>query len=155
MWDAVWSKEDEDCELLYMHDRQTPLVLEILVRPFYLIWWIISDKFPNLMKMCEKMSAIVSDSSLLKANDVRLKNKSFWTKVCVRCDLGIVENAKHIVMQCPHYQDIRQEMLDDLEQLQCDELSEALRNAQECFYIFMGKQPDNMLYHWEIHHQNL
>ena len=144
VWDAVWNKEDEDCDSLYMNGRRVPLVLEILVKPFYLIWWIISDKYPKLMKMCEKMSAIVTDSSLLKAHDVRLKKKSYWTKVCVKCNLGSVEDTMHIVMQCPHYQNIRQEMHTDLEHLNCEEISGALRNAQECFHIFMGKQPVNV-----------
>ena len=126
-----------------MYGRETPLVFENTSQTV-LIWWIISDNFPKLMKMCEKMSAIVTDSSLLKASDVRLKNKSFWSKVCVRCELGIVEDAKHVVMQCPYYQNIRQEMLDEIEQLQCEGISDALRNAQDSFYILLAKQPANI-----------
>ena len=73
VWNAMWQKEDEDCDLLYKQEREIPLVLSIIERPYYLIWWIISDKYPNQMRMCEKMAAIVTDSSLLKASDVRLR----------------------------------------------------------------------------------
>ena len=144
VWEAVWRKEDEDCVTLYIQGRDIPLVLMILERPFYLIWWIISDKFPNLMKMCEKMSAIVSESSLLKANDVRLKNKSFWSKVCVRCDLSIIEDAKHVIMQCPFYENLRQDMYEEIEQLNCESITNALRNAQDSLYFLLGKQPEGV-----------
>ena len=144
VWDAVWRKEDEDCDTLYIQGRDIPLVLRILDRPFYLIWWIISDKFPNLMKMCEKMSAIVSDSSLLKANDVKLKNKSFWSKVSVRCNLSIIEDAKHVIMQCPFYENLRQDMYEEIELLNCESITTALRNAQDSLYFLLGKQPEGV-----------
>ena len=103
VWKAVWDKEDEDCNILYKQNREVPMLFNVIDKTYYLIWWIISDKHPNLMRMCEKMSAIVTNSSLLKSDDLRLKGKSFWSKVCERCNLGIREDAKHVIMQCPFY----------------------------------------------------
>ena len=141
VWDAVWRKEDEDCDILYTQNRTIPLVLRIMERPFYLIWWIISDRLPRSMKMCEKMTAIVTESSLLKANDLRLKNKSFWSKACVRCDLSSLEDIRHIVMQCPYFEYIRQEMFDEIEQLNCNSISNSLRSGVDILLILLGKQP--------------
>ena len=141
VWDAVWRKEDEDCDTLYTQNRTIPLVLRIMERPFYLIWWIISDRLPRSMKMCEKMTAIVTESSLLKANDLRLKNKSFWSKACVRCDLSSLEDIRHIVMQCPYFEYIRQEMFDEIEQLNCNSISNSLRSGVDILLILLGKQP--------------
>ena len=91
VWEKIWKMEDKDCNRMYIDGRDTPMLFKVLSKPYYLIWWIISDQYP-------KMAAIVSDASKLKANDVKLKSSSFWAKTCTRCDLGLIENAKHIVM---------------------------------------------------------
>ena len=96
------------------------------------------------MKMCEKMAAIVTDSSLLKSNDVRLKDETFWAKVCCSCDLGINENSKHVIMQCPFYENTKQVMFNEIEQMQCEEVKPALMNAAEMLPILLGKQPENV-----------
>ena len=90
------------------------------------------------------MAAIVSDSSLLKATDVRLKGKSFWAKTCNKCDLGIVEGAKHITMQCPFYEDVRKEMYEEIKRLRCESIDNALNNAPDSFHLLLGKQPDGV-----------
>ena len=94
--------------------------------------------------MCEKMASIVTDSSLFKTNDVRLKNKSFWSKVCVKCDLSIIEDVRHVVLQCLHFENIRREMFNEIDHLNCDMINNALGNAQENLYILLGKQPENV-----------
>ena len=144
VWDAVWEKEDGDCSTIYRHNREAPLLFSVIEKPYYLIWWILSDSRPSLMKMCEKMTAIVTESSLLKANDVRLKNRSFWTKVCDKCTLGIKEDAKHLIMQCPYFDSKKKAMYDEIEQMQCEEVNTALGNAAEVLPILLGKQPDSV-----------
>ena len=120
------------------------MLFTIIDKTYYLIWWIISDRFPKMMGICEKMGAIVSDASLLKSNDVNLKNKSFWTKTCTKCELGIIENAKHILMQCRFYEEDRREMYQEIAGLECEEINEALNEMTEVFPIIMGKQPENV-----------
>ena len=66
VWKAVWEKEDEDCTILYKQNREIPLLFNVIDKTYYLLWWIISAKHPSLMGMCEKMSAIVTNASLLK-----------------------------------------------------------------------------------------
>ena len=144
VWDAVWEKEDGDCSTIYRHNRETPLLFSVIEKLYYLIWWILSDSRPTLMKMCEKMAAIITESSLLKANDVRLKNRSFWTKVCYKCDMGIKEDAKHLIMQCPYFESMKKAMYDEIEQMQCEEINNAMGNAAEVLPILLGKQPDNV-----------
>ena len=64
--------------------------------------------------MCDIMAALVCDKSLQKSTDHRFKRKSFSHKICNRCDLGILENVGHIVMQCPRCIDERKRMLDSM-----------------------------------------
>ena len=59
---------------------------------------------PVKMKMCENMSLLVCDTSLLETTDFRLSTKSFEYKLCDRCDLVIPEGARHIIMQCPYFE---------------------------------------------------
>ena len=82
VWDAVWSKEDGDCLTWHKSMSEKPTLFKIIDKSYYLIWWILSDNIPNMMGICEKMAALVCDSSLLKAHDVRLKRESFWMKTC-------------------------------------------------------------------------
>ena len=90
------------------------------------------------------MAAIVTDSSLFKTNDYRLKNASFWSKVCERCDLGIKESARHVVMQCPQYEGVRAEMLDEISKLACPEIDEEFKNTQDIFPLLLGRQPESV-----------
>ena len=53
---------------------------------------------PKWVKECDKMAA------LLKASDYRLKGKTFGFKMCNRCDPGIMEDVRHIIMQCPFFE---------------------------------------------------
>ena len=144
VWGAIWAMEDNDCERMYINGRDTPMLFKVLPKPYYLIWWLISDQFPKMMSMCEKMAALVSSSSKLKADDVKLKNSSFWSKVCTKCELGITENITHIIMQCPFYECDRRSMYNELEMLQCNEINRALADAPSICTLLLGKQPEYM-----------
>ena len=67
----------------------------------YISWWSLSDVRPQLRRMCEIMVKLVCNSSLLKSDDFSLKGCSDAAKLCPNCDLGIVESAWHVIMQCP------------------------------------------------------
>ena len=144
VWDAVWSKEDGDCHTLYKNMSEIPTLLKIIDKTCYLICWILSENIPSLMGVCEKMAALVSDSSLLKAHDVRLKRESFWLKTCGQCDFSILEDTRHIVMQCPFYERKRREMYDEIAKLECEELNEAIAIPHNVFHLILGKQPENI-----------
>ena len=144
VWGAIWEMEDNDCKIMYMEGKEVPMFFKVLVKPYYLLWWLIADQFPKMMGMCEKMAAIVTNSSKLKSDDVKLKSSSFWSQTCTRCDLGLVENAIHIVMQCPVYENERSDMYSELEMLQCDEINRALTDTQNICTLLLGRQPEYM-----------
>ena len=94
IWVIAWQKEDEVYEL----QRSNAMLFRVLDRPFYLIWWIISDQMPIHTHNCEIMSKLVCNASLLKDHDYRLKRKSFNHKMCNQCYLGIREDVNNIIM---------------------------------------------------------
>ena len=142
VWEKVWMKEDDDCEIMYKQPHQSYLLFGITDKPYYLMWWILADLFPRKTGMCEIMASLVCDASLLKANDYRLKRKSHSHKICVKCELGIVEDIKHVVMQCPYYSIERQDLYDAIGGLNNDTSDRILREAQNYFQVIMGKQPE-------------
>ena len=61
----------------------------------------ISDRFPHLRIICDVLVKIVTGLSRLKSDDLAYKGKSDFEKFCSNCNLGIVEDVRHIIMQCP------------------------------------------------------
>ena len=142
VWKKVWAKEDDDCTLMYKQPYQRYLLFDITEKPYYLVWWIIADIFPRKTRMCETMAAFVCDTSLLKASDYRLKKKSHIHKVCTKCNLGLVEDIRHLVMQCPFLEPERRIMYDSLDQADSDVAKRVANDAQNYFNVIMGKQPE-------------
>ena len=93
------------------------VLFNIVGSSYYLVWWAISDMMPEKMGMCETVASILCDTSLLKTTDYRLKGKTFGYKMCSRCDLGIQEDARHVLMQCPFYNRERKKLFDSLESI--------------------------------------
>ena len=88
---------------MYKQPHQKYLLFEITDKPYYLVWWILADMFPRKTSMCEIMAALVCDTSILINSDYRIKKKSFSHKICTRCDLGIIEDIRHLLMQRPFF----------------------------------------------------
>ena len=68
----------------------------------YISWWSLSKVKPQLRRMCETMVKLICNSSMLKSDNISLKGSHDTVKFCPNCDLGIVESAWHIIMQCPY-----------------------------------------------------
>ena len=153
VWERVWSLEDDDYTTMYKQPDQNILLFKVTCNPYYLNWWILSDLFPNRIRTCEKMAALVCDASRLKATDYRLKGKSFSHKVCIKCELGIRETVQHVVMECPYYTDERIKMYDELKEMGNETIDKILAEPQQMFHTLMGKQPefaqfDEMVIFW-------
>ena len=88
------------------------------------------------------MASLVCDSSLLKTSDYRLKGKSISHRICTKCELGILEDIKHLLMQCPYYTEERAQLQNSI-QLIGTELSDRIINDPlNYFNTIMGKQPE-------------
>ena len=110
IWSIAWKKEDDE----FSQVNNDSILHCINEKPRCITWWVLSDLIPSMVSIFEIMAKLVCDTSLLKASDYRLKKLSFSHKICIACELGIREDIKHIVMQCPHYEGIRSEMFDVL-----------------------------------------
>ena len=114
LWKRAWELEDVYWCVKSRCHRSLELLSEICTTTRYVIWWQLADKSPNLMRDCESMVKILCHASLLKVDDVRLKRLPVAAKFCTLCDLGSVDDAKHMVMECPSLQPRRNIMFGDM-----------------------------------------
>ena len=69
----------------------------------YLRWLWVADKWPEHQRMCETMARLACRASRLnKGDNPMLTGAGFQSLLCTsRYVLGIVEDLKHLLMQCP------------------------------------------------------
>ena len=103
MWSRAWCLEDNLWASNSIINGDS-LFRSMCGTSHYLSWWSLSDEKPDLRQMCEALVKIICSASRLKSDDLSLKGKPDSMKLCTNCDLGIVESAWHIIMQCPHNQ---------------------------------------------------
>ena len=64
--------------------------------------------------------------------------------MCDKCDLGIEETARHIIMQCPFFKEDKKALLDELNDVEDTDITELLRDHSGIFLYLMGKQPEGV-----------
>ena len=114
VWQKAWEIEQETWDNLMVSCKYVDLLKQVMTQPSYSIWWIISDNDRRYMRRCEVMVKLLCHTSLLKDDNCKLRKTSIWTRMCYLCDLGCIENANHVIMQCPFQQDMRNEMFDSI-----------------------------------------
>ena len=73
IWKRAWELEDGFwCVQMRCH-RSLDLLSTVCVLTKYVIWWTIADNNHSLMRVCGTMVKLVTHSSLLRLDDVRLR----------------------------------------------------------------------------------
>ena len=144
VWKSIWNLEDEEVQLYKNQLATEKLLFQVIERPYYLTWWIISDISRAHMDLCEIMAKLVCEASLLKTDDTRLKSKSVASRFCDKCTLSCIESVNHIVMQCPFFEEDRRTLLNELSDLNCTEINCILSDTGTTFQHLMGKQPPDV-----------
>ena len=75
VWEKVWSKEDDDCVILYKQPHQSYILFNVTEKPCHLVWWLLVDMHPEKIRMCKVMDTLVCDTSLLKSTDYQMKER--------------------------------------------------------------------------------
>ena len=141
VWEHVWLPEDEEIQLFKNQLSREKLLFQIVEKPYYLTWWVVSDVSRENMYACENMARMVCETSLLKSSDVRLKKTSIASRFCCKCDLSSEETAFHLAMQCPFFESDRKTMYDEMSELKCPEINGILNESGNIFLYLMGKHP--------------
>ena len=144
IWSKAWEIEDLFWKSTEFLNKNNDLLYKSISSTRYLPWWELSDKFPWLMKNCETMARLICHASKLKSDDVRLKSLTLSHRICPYCDLYIVEDLYHVVMQCPGSETHMREMLDKITRINETIKSEFERNPNEVFAWLIGKDAPNI-----------
>ena len=130
-------------------NNKVELLNRVLRGPAYSVWWQMSDVNHTIMKRCEVMVKLLCKASATKDDDCRLKRQPIGSRMCIRCDLGAPEDAKHVIMQCPANVDNRNCL--------SEEINEITPDIEPCNFlsIILGKFLDGWSYEqmvpiWQI-----
>ena len=107
VWQKMWLLEKTEWAEKARVDKHFDLIKLSVDEPMYSVWWSIADIDHNKMRHCEIMVKLITHSSLLKGDDGRLKREPFVSRTCTLCDLFTLDDAKHMIMQCPVHEDAR------------------------------------------------
>ena len=116
--------------------------MHISISPEYMIWWRISDGDHELMKACECLMKLITHSSLLKTDDVRLKGQTIAARFCDRCEHASMDDVRHLVLQCPSLQDARNAMFRELSEVDNGRSHVILASPGDTLYLLLGKIAD-------------
>ena len=117
VWERAWTMESDDWVLKTEHDKHFDLITRAMDGSSYSIWRYIADGDQSKMRQCENMVKLITLSSALKGDDCRLKRLPFGSRMCTRCDLCSLEDANHMIMQCPEQDQHHREMYNEISRL--------------------------------------
>ena len=146
IWARAWELDIYLWRVQTRCHRSLGLLSSICSGPGFLIWWQIAQDDHRLIIACEKIVKLVSHSSALKADDVRLKGAPAFAKFCSDCDHAATDDARHLVLQCPKWQPIRNEMFDAIASIP-DGCGRAILDSQcDLALVLMGKSVDGIMH---------
>ena len=144
IWKVAWKLEDKFWYMMYPMQKKCFFLVKTINTPHYLTWWYLSDVYPSMMSSCEDMAKLVCNASMLKSDDLTLAKGTYGARMCIECDLGVEENVKHIVMQCPMYENSRKIMFQRINDLPNDIGVVVLDEPGEVLYILLGKSDQRL-----------
>ena len=150
IWARAWELEETFWCLKSRCHKSLELLMKVCTSTRYVIWWQIADNCHELMRECEIMVKLLCHSSLLKTDDVRLKSLPIAARFCTSCEYGSMDDAHHLVMQCPSVQDTRTKMFKEITDIPGESGRRLLVSGEKIFIILMGRpsihvEPDSMV----------
>ena len=141
--DKVWKKGWELEDTYWNIEKQLHKSLDLLgnVHPSsrYLTWWSISDRHPSLVRECSVMSKILSHASILRSDDFKLKEQLNTFKMCDLCDRYEVEDARHLILHCPFFHNMRTSMSEKIDEVEVDANFVLNECNVDMLYILLGR----------------
>ena len=144
VWKKGWFLED----LHWKIEKQMHRSLDHLggVSPVnrYLTWWMISDKYPKLTRDCEILVKIISHASILKSDDFKYKRLPGTDQMCSLCDGFLIEDARHLILECTHFNLERESAFREIEGIEDGSGVVFFEGEGDLLYKILGKPDDRL-----------
>ena len=144
VWKKGWFLED----LHWKIEKQMHRSLDHLggVSPVnrYLTWWMISDKYSKLTRDCEILVKIISHASILKSDDFKYKRLPGTDQMCSLCDGFLIEDARHLILECTHFNLERESAFREIEGIEDGSGVVFFEGEGDLLYKILGKPDDRL-----------
>ena len=155
VWARAWELEDVYWQIQFRVSRNLDIISRVSANCNYLTWWYLSDRFPTSIIICETLARLVCHASLLKVDDVRLKQLNRSDRVCSLCDLYEEDDVRHLIMQCPTLQPERTVMFTELRHVGEGHGERVMDRSGDILSVLLGKPaedlaPDQMDEFWLV-----
>ena len=155
VWDRAWRIEKDSWDFTTVFFNDSMLIKRVMGIPGYCVWWQLSDDEFSYMKRCETMVKIICNVSLLKSDNYLLDNAVFSKKVCERCDDFVLEDAKHVILQCASTNELRVEMFLEIERMPDGIGKHIVDSSEDILATILGKfcntvSVQHMVEFWKI-----
>ena len=141
VWSKAWEIENQDWHFRTNLFKSTKFLSATITEVKPMIWWQLSDVSPDLIVCCETMSKLVCRASSLKCDNYQYKNDVVNRPYCEMCPDFALENTEHLLMHCSYFEeqrDIMFKQLNDLEEYYDMEILTPLGNN---LHILLGRVP--------------
>ena len=117
IWNRAWDLERIHWAIQIRSHESLMIIEHVCHTPRYLVWWELSDIFPDKMGICEIMAKLVCRCSMLKSDDLRLKNLTASNRWCELCEMSEVEDVRHLILNCSGTQETRDLMFERINEI--------------------------------------
>ena len=138
IWSRAWDLERIFWAIQVRSHESLMIIDSVCHTPRYLVWWEISDIFPDKMGICEIMSKLICRCRMLKSDDFRLRNLNASYRWCEHCDLLEVEDIRHMVLRCPSTRETRELMFKRIDEIPQGNLNYERIPYVDRFLILLG-----------------
>ena len=141
VWAKSWLLENRDWKIRAGIFHVTKQINAIQDGVQIMIWWQIGDISHDLMKYVETMVKLVTRSSKLKSDCYQYKNDPLNRPYCDLCQTYAMENVEHIILHCPNLSVIRNEMFEELSEIELIYGIKVLLPMENNLHFLLGKMP--------------
>ena len=141
VWEKAWGLENQDWHFRTNLFSSTKYISATIDSVRMLIWWQLGGLSHDMMMHCETMCRLVCRASELKVDCYQYRNNPLNRPYCDNCDDLAIENVEHLIMHCQFHNERRNQMYEEIEDLERFYGARILSPVENNLYTLLGKVP--------------
>ena len=147
IWNRAWDLERIHWAIQIRSHESLMIIERVCHTPRYLVWWELSDIFPDKMGTCEIMAKLVCRCSMLESDDLRLKNLTASNRWCELCEMSEVEDVRHLILNCSGTQETRDLMFERINEIANGNMNYEQIPSVDRLQVLLGATIDGLSLH--------